>query len=125
MAMTAQQLFEALKDGLDGGGINPSDVLEILQPDGKRIALNEFDAAESHDYKAGATELRAVGDTVWTTKQLYFVDGINPANDEAIEMKFARGDTLEVVAIVEDLRYECKTNAGMIAYLDASDIEGV
>lgn len=64
-----------------------------------------------------------VGDTVWTTKQLYFVDGINPVTGEAIEMRFARGDTLTVHAIVED-RYECKTQAGMIAYLDATDIEG-
>jgi hypothetical protein len=64
-----------------------------------------------------------VGDTVWTTKQLFFVDGIDPKTSEAIEMRFNRGDTLTVAAIVEE-RYECKTASGTIAYLDADDITG-
>lgn len=66
-----------------------------------------------------------VGDTVWTTKQLFFVDGYDPNTGDEIELRFDRRDHLTVVAIGEGLRYECRTVAGMIAYLDAEDIEGV
>lgn len=67
------------------------------------------------------TEPIKVGDKVWTTKLMYFVDGLNPETGEDIEMML---NELTVVAINEG-RYECKNEYGILAFLDVDDIEGV
>jgi len=70
------------------------------------------------------TEPIKVGDKVWTTKLMYFVDGLNPKTGEDIEMMLNKRDELTVVAINEG-RYSCENEYGILAFLDVDDIEGV
>lgn len=58
-----------------------------------------------------------IGDTVWTNKILFFVDGHNPETGDTIELMFDSMATMTVVGKMEDGSYECKTKAGMIAYI--------